>query len=339
VYLTVTFTDLDGVSNQELLTMGFFYTGDVFYFQESSPGNWNAHLITSYPYRVQYAASGDIDGDGDLDVGVSSNVDDSSPYYLMWYENLNGDATEWSFHPVISEHVWPVNLSSGDFDQDGRDDLLGYYSPYGGSTDYVLWWDMLPDRYHSGQCLLESSILHVVGGASWSTLDWNATLPSQTTVKFQVRSSDDPSDMGTWSSNLFSPGSIVAWTTPGDSYFQYKTILETLDPTVTPSLNSVTVSWNPVGIEEGGESSEISMELVRNPVVGLVVLRLSLPSLMQAKLDVFDISGRLVAGVLDGELEQGSHTIQVSDLAPGLYLARLVAGSETLVERLTVIGR
>jgi hypothetical protein len=217
------------------------------------------------------------------------------------------------------------------------DDLLGTYTPT--STDYVLWWDLLPGRYHSGQCLLESSILHVEGGTSWSTIDWSATLPSQTTVKFQVRSSDDPSDMGPWSSIIFSPGSITPYVTAGDDYFQYRAVLETLEPTATPSLNSVTVSWNPVGIEGGEEPSTLSMEPLRNPTVGFAELRLSLPSLMQVRLDVFDVSGRLVAGVLDGELEQGSHTIQVSDLTPGLYLARLVAGSETLVERLTVIGR
>jgi hypothetical protein len=334
----VTFSDLDGIDPQELLTVATYSTGEVIYFQETAPGVWSAHLITSYPYRVRYAASGDIDGDGDQDVGVSSTVDDSNPYYLMWYENRYGDASEWLFHPVISEHVWPYRLSAADFNGDGRDDLIGYYSPYESSTDYILWWNMMPDSYHSGQCLLESSILQVSGGASWSALDWNATLPSQTTVKFQVRSSDDPSDMGAWSSNIFSPGSITVWTTPGDAYFQYKAILETLDPTATPSLNSVTVSWNQVGIEGGEEPSALSMEPLRNPAVGFVELRLSLPSLMQVRLDVFDVSGRLVARVLDGELEQGSHTIQVSDLAPGLYFARLVAGTETLLERLTVIG-
>jgi hypothetical protein len=334
----VTFADLDGISHLELLTTDWF-DSDVLYFQESSPGNWTPHVITSYPYKVLYAASGDIDADGDQDVAVTAHVSGSNPYYLMWYENLNRDASEWIFHPVITDQ-YPHDLAVADFNQDGRDDLLCCYDAYSSSSrEYVLWWDMLPGMYHSGQCLLESSILHVDGGVSWSTLDWNATLPSQTTVKFQVRSSDDPSDMGPWSSNIISPGSITAHTTSGDAYFQYRAILETLDPTVTPALNSVTVSWNPVGIEEGGESSEVSMELVRNPAVGLVELHLSLPSLMHVRLDVFDVSGRLVARVLDGELEQGSHTIQVTDLAPGLYLALLVTGSELLVERVTVIGR
>jgi hypothetical protein len=335
----VSFADLDGDEQQELLTTGFYATAEVLYFDESSPGNWTAHLITSYPYRVLYAVPGDFDGDGDLDIAVNSTAQGTNPYHLMWYENLNGDASEWVFHPVISNDTDPSWVTQcADFDQNGTDDFLATNHQSGSTTYKVIWWDFLPGVYHLGQCLLESSILQV-DDAAWSTIDWSATLPSQTTVKFQVRSSNNPADMGSWSSNIFSPGSVLPYVTSGDDYFQYRAVLETLEPTATPVLNSVTISWNPVGIEGGEEPSAFSMEPLRNPAVGLVELRLSLPSLMHVRLDVFDVSGRVVAKVIDEELEQGNHTIQVSDLAPGLYLARLVAGSETLVERLTVIER
>jgi hypothetical protein len=56
-------------------------------------------------------------------------------------------------------------------------------------------------------------------------------------------------------------------------------------------------------------------------------------------LSVFDMLGRNVATLLDGDMEGGSYTVpfDATDLAAGVYLCRLNAGGQTAVRRMVLL--
>jgi lysophospholipase L1-like esterase len=72
---------------------------------------------------------------------------------------------------------------------------------------------------------------------------------------------------------------------------------------------------------------------------GQIRLDLSLPSDAPASVEVFDARGRRVVARELGALGAGSHSVelQLGNLAPGLYLARLKQGSSIQTLRLTVL--
>ncbi|MFK7848827.1 MAG: T9SS type A sorting domain-containing protein [Rhodothermales bacterium] len=62
-----------------------------------------------------------------------------------------------------------------------------------------------------------------------------------------------------------------------------------------------------------------------NPFNPQTTIRFGLPESAQVSLQVFDVTGRVVANLVDGSLQAGSHEIQfgASDLPSGLYLYKL----------------
>ena len=84
----------------------------------------------------------------------------------------------------------------------------------------------------------------------WSTIAWNATIPANTTLQFQVAASNNPA--GPF--NFVGPDGTAATfytTSPGSlgqfnlmRYLKYKAFLSTTDPAVTPNVSDVTVCFS-----------------------------------------------------------------------------------------------
>ena len=57
------------------------------------------------------------------------------------------------------------------------------------------------------------------------------------------------------------------------------------------------------------------------------------------KIAVYDMTGRRVAVLVEGELAAGHHTVQFQGqgLASGVYLVRMQAGSFSQVRRMTLV--
>ena len=75
-----------------------------------------------------------------------------------------------------------------------------------------------------------------------------------------------------------------------------------------------------------------------NPVSGTAQISYTLPTSTSARLDVYDVQGRLVARLADGAHAAGAHTasFEASALPAGVYLLRLEADGRTLTQRATV---
>jgi parallel beta-helix repeat protein len=86
--------------------------------------------------------------------------------------------------------------------------------------------------------------------------------------------------------------------------------------------------------------SEIQlMNAYPNPFNPQTNLSFSLPEANLMNLSIYDITGRLVATLVDGWRESGYHTVtfNASELASGLYFCRLKAGESLLIQKIVLL--
>jgi hypothetical protein len=273
----------------------------------------------------------DLDADGDLDVMATAG-EQWGGNLAIWYENIIGDASVWTGHDFEdATTMYPKDIVDADIDIDGDLDVICSDDIAG-----IRWYEF--SRATSGW--LESSILDPPGGSqqSWTDLSWEATVLPGTNLTFQVRASNDPSDMGEWSPEISTPGSISAYLPNPCWYFQYRVNMATTSPSSSPMLDEMLVQWNPVGIEGGPEAGEPTLTILSgNPSPGIVTLDVYLPDAGATALGIYDLTGRLVSKPVDGEIEAGHHGLTVSDLPSGLYCILLETPTESICSLLVVL--
>jgi hypothetical protein len=75
-----------------------------------------------------------------------------------------------------------------------------------------------------------------------------------------------------------------------------------------------------------------------NPAISDVHFTITIPQPGHVRLDVFDLQGREVEGVIDGPLAAGVHSVRwAASVAPGVYLARLSVGGARVAERRLIV--
>ena len=323
--------DIDGDGDKDIL--GTAYDGNDITWWENVNGlgtSWNEHNIDGDFEGAGSVHSEDMDADGDMDVlGSASTADD-----ITWWENLNGSGTSWIEHTVDGEFNSARTVYSEDVNGDGDMDVLGA----GLFAWEIAWWD-LNGGSPCGE--LVSSILYLGNDPGWGDIDWSASTPTGTSVSFLVRASDNYGNMGVWSDTLEAPCSLEGILNEYNSYFQYKVLLETADPeTTTPSLHDVTLSWNPLGIDETSEPIPAGVELLPiapNPSAGSPVIRFGLPETVFVNIVIFDLAGRIVSEIHRDEYSPGFHDVMPGNLSPGIYFCMMSSEDFTATQRFVVI--
>ncbi|MCK4815879.1 T9SS type A sorting domain-containing protein, partial [bacterium] len=294
---------------------------------DGSGTSWIEHTVCNDFNGARSVYSEDIDGDGYMDILGAAQDDDD----ITWWENSDtSPGIYWTEHMVIGVYYSPRSVYSEDVDGDGNMEILGV------SHGDISWWEPLE---YTSDGFLESSCLYLGNDPGWGSIDWTCNVPTGTSVSFQVRSCDSPdiSEMGPWSDTLTAPCSLYGILDEDDSFFQYRAILDTTDSCETPVLEDVTITWDPVGIEEG-EATELRLLTVApNPSSGFSVLRFYLPVSASVKLNVFDLSGRIVQETHEDEYSAGYHDVQLEDLLPGIYFCRMTSGDFSATQRFVVI--
>ena len=76
-----------------------------------------------------------------------------------------------------------------------------------------------------------------------------------------------------------------------------------------------------------------------NPFNPATTIPFALPEASMVKIAVYDLTGRRVAVLVEGELAVGYHTVQFQGggLASGVYLVRMQAGVFSHVQRMTLV--
>jgi hypothetical protein len=134
--------------------------GDVYWYKNSgTPAMdplWRRFTITSRTIPGAYdVAPADLDGDGDLDVAVSTWRLSNK---FVWFENPGEpeNAANWKLHLIEENIAEPRTIRAGDFNSDGRPDLLGTAL----GANKVLWYE------NPGDPRVKPWQRHVIDGSS-----------------------------------------------------------------------------------------------------------------------------------------------------------------------------
>jgi hypothetical protein len=128
------------------------------------------------------------------------------------------------------------------------------------------------------------------------------------------------------------------------------------DSYITPTcdmMNDAMLAWanwcvDEFGSRYAGEGETVSDGIVRsafaleasrpNPVRGAAVFGFSVPETTDGELAIYDIAGRKVETVAEGPFDEGynEYSADLSNLPSGVYVYRLVAGSDSAAKKVVV---
>lgn len=316
--------DVNGDGKMDILGSAI-YDDDIFWWEnlDGSGTSWYKHKIDQDYTGASAVYSIDMDDDGDMDVlGAAQGQND-----ISWWENTNGSGTSWTSHEIDGSFDGASSVFPADFNNDGIIDVLG--SSF--LSSYVSWWGGF-----EATGMLESSILNTLAIPIWGWIDWTSTLEPGTSVAFQVRASDDHTNMGEWSEVINSPGNLGGILYNGHQYVQYRAIM-TSDNSLTPTLNDVTISWNLEGISEDDPSGFSLLPFSPNPMQSTVLIGYTVPGESIVHLSVYDVSGRLVKQFESVDSQDGYNQVVIPELDSGLYFCRMVSGDFAETQQFVVI--
>jgi len=322
--------DLDGDRDVDVLGAAGF-DDDITWWENTngSGTSWTEHTIDDNFDGANAVCAGDLDGDGDMDVIGAAYLEDC----ITWWDNEGGSGTSWVVHTIQGGFDGAVSVCCGNLDNDGGLDVVG--ASIGG--DDIIWWSL---NGYAAEGQLVSSILDTETRPDWNYFDWSALTPAGTSVLFQLRASADYSSMGAWSDTLERPCLLANVLDDGTRFVQYRALMSSSDPEVTPVLNDLMIVWDPEGVEESTEPVPPGIALfpiAPNPAVGAPVLRFSLPETREVELLLFDLTGRLIVEYSSEVYTAGLQQVQLNDLSPGIYFCRMISADFTDTQRFVVI--
>ncbi len=105
---------------------------------------WEQHLYsTTWTWSATFVATGDLDGDGRVDVVLSPSESAGGSYRIAWFEAPADPEAIWTEHP-IEDPVESVHhfVGTGDFDGDGDLDVAAAEMHQGANPDEVkIFWN------------------------------------------------------------------------------------------------------------------------------------------------------------------------------------------------------
>jgi hypothetical protein len=207
--------------------------------------DWQEHIVRDNNWfgPSYYVRTVDFDYDGDYDILATTSEKeggdpDNNDNVVRWFENDNGDGLSWSGHTIEHFFTGAGPCSPVDVSGNGLLDTVSAATELG----EIAWWQTVK---YSNYGELTSSILDKgADDLDWGALFWNSNDPDQTTLSVQVRSSNNPGNMGSWSQEItesyFDLNDIFGDT---DRYFQYRVKMLTEDVSASPTLLEISVAY------------------------------------------------------------------------------------------------
>ncbi len=115
--------DIDGDGNMDILRVSNSGQENFAWFRnEDGIGNFGPMQIIGNLEQPRFISSGDLDGDGDIDVIGTSPVAPMDK--LVWYENLDGQGTFGNVNVINTATQGQGAVAVADIDGDGDNDLI-----------------------------------------------------------------------------------------------------------------------------------------------------------------------------------------------------------------------
>ncbi|NCC52287.1 MAG: DUF11 domain-containing protein [Spartobacteria bacterium] len=113
--------DMDGDSHQDVIAYNYSAGRiDVWLNVDGSGLNWTSTMVTTGFSSPTSLDAADIDRDGDMDIVGTSR----SKATVSWFENVNGNGTNWVEHVVSSALNYVQSASVADINNDGLPDIV-----------------------------------------------------------------------------------------------------------------------------------------------------------------------------------------------------------------------
>lgn len=128
--------DIDGDGDMDALSASQYSDTIAWYENTDGLGTFGSEQIISVNADfVQSVYSEDLDDDGNMDVLSASGFDKK----IAWYENVNGDGTNWVEHIISTDADGAWSVYTDDLDNDGDPDVLSasYWD------DKIAWYENL----------------------------------------------------------------------------------------------------------------------------------------------------------------------------------------------------
>ncbi len=174
---------------------------------------------------------------------------------------------------------------------------------------------------------------------------------ANTTLLFKIENDADPSQEYEVNKTIPEAGEWVELTydlSGANPDFEYNNIVLIFD-LGTPGDGSSDFTWYYDNIEYAEPTSsepetEVPSRVVLhqnypNPFNPATTIKYELPEAAEVRLNVYDLSGRLVATLVDGQMSAGTHEVRfdATHLSSGIYFYRLQSGDQTLSRNFTLI--
>ena len=332
--VSIAAADFNGDGSDDFCVVSSQGTGNLrWYDYLDTQSSWVTHTMGgAYGQSIYDITARDMDGDGHADLMAASMGENR----VIWCKNREYLGEAWSTFSVSSYFGGALGVSTGDMDGDNVPDVLG--CAYTG--DKISWWRV---SGFTSPSLLTSSILNIESPdpnmVEWDYIHWSTTLPAGTSIKFRLKTSYNPGNMGSWSEWITQPGDLAVVVAQGGSYLQYQTQLATSNPNTTPSLKDVTVLWNPVGIHEESSAPADGRRVwlaSGNPVSGVFSIGYSVDRTGTVSISVYDAAGRTVHSVAEGEMNPGVYSASVAELPAGCYSVIMQTSDGLSAQRVVV---
>ncbi|MCK4593112.1 T9SS type A sorting domain-containing protein [bacterium] len=226
--------DVDGDDDMDILGAAQ-WDDDITWWEnlDGSGTSWTEHTVDGNFDSAYCVYAADVDGDDDIDVLGAARLGDE----IAWWENLDGSGTSWTKNTVDGNFAGAISVYAADVDGDNDMDVLGAAH----WADDIAWWEVTKFVY-SGE--LTSSILDTEGLLWWGVIEWTADVPDDSDLTVEVRASDDPGDMGDWTTVASSGDDLSDYIADDLPYFQYRLTLDaSSDNNQTPTFEDITIEW------------------------------------------------------------------------------------------------
>ena len=174
-----------------------------------------------------------------LMTGTNSGTSQNSNLTGSFFNAFHRYRIDWSATSVVySVDGVPVATHTNPPTSDMRPLFSDFFN--GGRNMVIDWFRMGP---YAASAQFTSRVFDAGGRASWLELQGAIQAPQGTSVLFETRSGDTPAPDETWSAWLAPAGASIG--SPEGRYLQYRASLATSDPSLTPVLQSVSISYVP----------------------------------------------------------------------------------------------